>query len=239
MNRSMSILSALIMALSLWFGISPAHATPTLEPASLIATADIAPNSWRKMNVDSFPRTITAAVGQCERNARFSATDRLTAAHCETFQQKLEQNECVSLSVQDGQGYTFMNGPGRIYPGMTKRTGNHDAALRCDVGDSISIDWFNGQPGISCYNVGVIISPLPLPQQAVTDVPPLLIANPPAPRKSQCRMVTTVRQSQPTGGLFIPGLYLAGCCCGPLITNALWIAPSGSDNSSQTTLVCD
>ncbi len=222
MNR-LAILAASLMALS--FSTNAALA----ETAPILQTESPAPNSWRRMNPDSFPDTIAAAVGQCERDARYSASDRLASAHCATLKQKLEAGQCIAgVRVADGQSYTFMNGPGRVYPGMTKRTGRIDTATRCDVGDNIMIDWFKGEKGISCHNIGIIIQPR---------MTPIALALAPAPKKPACRYVTTSKQSAPPGGLFLPSVN--SCCCTGF-TPPLWIPPSGNiDNTVQTILVCD
>jgi hypothetical protein len=197
------------------------------ETALVLQTESPAPNSWRKMNPNSFSDSIAAAVVQCERDARHSTVDRLTSSHCATFKRKLEAGQCdVGARVADGQPYTFMNGPGRVYLGMTKRTGRIDVTTRCDVGDDITIDWFKGEKGISCNNIGVIIQPKMTP-----------IALAPAPAKPNCRYVTTTKQSSPSGGLLLSSVN--SCCCIGF-TPPLWIPPSGNlDNTVQTTLVCD
>lgn len=225
MNRQ-TILAASLMALL--FYPSPVLA----EMAPILETESSAPNSWRRMNPNSFPDTVAAAVAQCERDARHSVTDRLTTAHCTTLKLKLEAGQCtVGVRVADGQPYTFMNGPGKVYPGMTKRTGRIDSATRCDVGDDIIIDWFRGEKGVSCHNIGIIIQPR---------MTPIALAPTPAPKKPACRFVTTSKQSTPSGGLFLPS-HLQGCtCCGLTYTPPLWIPPSGNtDNTVETTLVCD
>jgi hypothetical protein len=229
------ILAALLMALTAWCGITPAHATTPIPEAALIESGVAVPNSWRRMNVDSFPRTSDAAIAQCERDARHSASDRLTLAHCTTFRQKLEAGQCAQVAVADGQGYAYMNGPGRVYPGMVKRTGRADVAVRCDLGNGIYADWYNGQPGVSCFNVGIIIGIVPA--IAIVDEPEPLVEQPVAPR---CRMVTVSRQTQPSQGLFLPAVYLPGCsCCGPLYVNGLYIPSSGTDNVVTSYMVCN
>jgi hypothetical protein len=235
------IFAALLMALSILCGIAPAHASAgTSAPeAEFIKSSVETPNAWRVMNIDTFPRDVMSAVAQCERDARHNGSDRLTLAHCATFQQKLEQQECETVAVADGQGYGFMNGRGRVYPGMVKRTGRSDIAVRCDLGDGIYADWFSGEPGKSCFNVGIIIGSVPVPMKMVANDPPAnIIVNATPPR---CRYVTRVRQSAAgNGGLFIQSLFLPGCCCVPLFTPALFLPSNGgTDNTYETTLVCD
>lgn len=229
MVNRIPILAALLMALASLVGFSPtAHASEPPQ-AGLIRSSVAAPNAWRRMNVDTFPRTITAAVAQCERDARFNASDRLTLDHCATFQQKLEAGQCTLVSVPDGQAYAFQNGRAGVLAGYTKRTGRNDVASRCNLGDNIYADWFNGQPGVSCFNLGIIIGELPV-----------VVASDPEPKvKPRCRFVTRTRESQQSFGLFLPG-FLAHCdCCGNGYVSSLWIPPSGIDNTSETVMVCD
>lgn len=166
-------------------------------PALLLAvvlwwpTAVLAQGVWSRMTPATFEPTTAAAVRQCEAQARESASDRLTLAHCVTLRNHLVANTCdVEPAVADGLRLAFMSERGGILHNVVKRIGRAHRALRCDLGDGVIAYYFTGEPGISCNNVGIVF----------TDLPP------------RCRWVPSETIQPGVPGFYLPGVYIDNPC---------------------------
>ena len=224
MNRSMSILSALIVALSLCVGIFPAQAN-TLPSSSVPAS-----RPWLVMNPTTFQATPAAVLSQYDRVA--AVDSRLTPEKRARLAAMLVSEEGVVVEVPDGISLDYLTGrlqgqPG-VYRGMQKQLGRSDRALMFDLGDGVTLYWFTGDKGKSCNNIGLVITP-----------PPMAYSTPPPPpKKTVCRTLYAQQQSPGIEGTFISSLYFPGCCCGPFYVPAYYQPGTAPSPMTIATTVC-
>jgi hypothetical protein len=90
----------------------------------------------------------------------------------------LEMVQCENKLVPDGTKYRWMrgrvngkpSGDSKLTPNLQKELGRDDKALRCDLGDNIVVDWFTGDKGLSCNNLGFLYVP-PAPVFVAVPIP--------------------------------------------------------------------
>ena len=227
-NRLKILLPALLMALGL-VGVTPANAQ------SLPSSSNPATGIWSKMTPSSFPGTIRSAHEQCLRDVGEDRTGQVTVEKCELLVRMLSSGQCAIVMVPDKVVHDIMNGrvSGRsvVTHNVEKGLGRLDQATLCDLGNGVHAYWYTGVLKVSCNNVAFSFVTPPPPPPPVAMVPP----------KPKCHHVTRTRQTQPTGGVSLPAVYLPGCgdCCDPFYGPGLWVSPSAPDNTTETILVCD
>ncbi|MEZ4195062.1 MAG: hypothetical protein R3B53_01545 [Candidatus Paceibacterota bacterium] len=106
---------------------------------------------------------------QCDKQAAFNESDRLTPAHCAELREKYGKGDYTVVYVNDGIVHDLMgarvNGQSKVVQLTEKQLGRSDRALRFRLSGDIDGYWYTGDKGVSCNNFAVTflpVSPLPL-----------------------------------------------------------------------------
>jgi len=149
------------------------------ETQSPPPSAHSAPGRWHIMHPSSFPATPESARNQCVDQADANLSDALTREKCELFRQMLVDGRCQTVMVLNGTDYAFMSqrtsASARpvLLINVRKNIMGREAhqATRCDLGRGVQLDFFVGEPGVSCGNVGTRF--LPVEEQLRTRLVPM------------------------------------------------------------------
>ncbi len=212
MRKSIATLLAASMALS---SIAPANASEW--------------TNWTRMNPDSYKVTMAEMTNRCL--ASVALTGKGSEAECEEVATMLQANQCQFAPVPDGVRYDWMNGlkAGRphVYTKMVKALGAPRKAYICTAASGRVYDWYVGEDGISCGNLG-----------AREFVPPPVAYLPPPPPSSppvipMPTITTTITQSH---GSDVPTSYGYGWFPSPTYRGGRTIvtSESGADSSSTS-----
>ncbi len=128
---------------------------------------------WKQMRANSFSVDIKLALSiddQCGRIVAFD--DRITADDCHEAMVRYEVGECKIELVSQGTRLDALTGllRGKPHVWTNKEVAlDHDPlATHCVLANGKEFFFFNGEPGVSCYNLGVKLPkpvvPLPPPE---------------------------------------------------------------------------
>ena len=133
---------------------------------------------WTRMNPDSYKVTMAEMTNRCL--ASVALTGEGSRAECEEVATMLQANQCQFAPVPDGVRYDWMNGlkAGRphVYTKKVKALGAPRMAYVCKTSTGRVFDWYVGENGISCGNLGLrefvpgprlTITPTPAPPSVV------------------------------------------------------------------------
>ena len=194
----MSILSASVMALTIFATPAMASDFPTSSDAALAA--------WKVMNPTTFPVTTASVLEQYDRVAK--QEPRLTPEKRARLAAMLAEGSGVKVMVPDGIVIDYLTGRQRgvphVYEDMRKSLGRDDRALLFDLGDGVTIYWFTGVARQSCNNIAVVVYSPPAPPAPPPASPP-----PPIVKVRMTPIPSPMLGGQP---VILQG-FLQNCCC--------------------------
>ena len=117
----------------------------------------------------------------------------VTSIECEEVTAMIQASRCAFEPVPDGIRYEFMNGlrasKPHVYTNKVKALGAARMAYVCKTSTDRVFDWYVGEDGISCGNLGAREF-VPIPRLTIT---------PPPPVRPSVVITTTIAPAQPEG----------------------------------------
>jgi hypothetical protein len=183
------------------------------EAVSKTVTADVEWINWTSMRPNSFPIDIQFALkssddGQC---ARLVGENLMTVAECDEALMKEKTNKCIkNVIVQNGTkltgvtGLEYRNGKlvPTVFPNRIVDLPHNPIATQCTLNNGKILYFFDGEPGVSCYNLG-----LKLPEKIVQESVPTIETS------EHCEFIPTGIQTQEGSIDIVPG-YISCDACG-------------------------
>lgn len=191
MRKSIAALLAASMALT---SLTPANASEW--------------TNWNRMNPNSYKVTMAEMTNRCQ--VAVTLTGKGTKAECEEIAKMVLANKCQYVPVPVGVRYDWMNGlkasQPHVYEKMIQALDGPRKAYVCTSSSGRVYDWYVGEDGISCGNLGA--REFVPPPVAYLPPPPPPPAVPNRPRGRGATMTTTAGANQQVTSPYIGGVIL-------------------------------